>query len=161
MNTVIYPNEEIRITMGAGVLLHFEVATLQGVVIDSTFDKEPAQLVIGDGNLPAGFEKILMGLKVGDIRTAHLPPQDAFGEHNVANVQRFLPAQFALTDCPRVGMMIEFSDKGNNAVVGVITKVQDDEVVVDFNHPLAGQTVLFKVEILQVTPKGQTAIKIS
>lgn len=57
-------------------------------------------------------------------------------------------------------MMVEFADKGDNAVVGVIYHVDDDKIMVDFNHPLAGQSILFKVQIFKVIPKGQSALQL-
>ena len=157
--TTILPNEEIRITDGSTVSLHFEVSLPNGTVIDSTFGRdEPVTLTIGDESLLAGFEQVLINLKAGDTRTAHLPPDDAFGQWNSDNVQTFAKAQFALSEPnPVVGMMMEFADKGKNTLAGVISEVSDDTVKVDFNHPLAGQDVLFKVQIFKVTPKGETA----
>ena len=157
--TTILPNEEIRITDGSTVSLHFEVSLPNGTVIDSTFGRdEPVTLTIGDESLLAGFEQVLINLKAGDTRTAHLPPDDAFGQWNSDNVQTFAKAQFALSEPnPVVGMMMEFADKGKNTLAGVISEVNDDTVKVDFNHPLAGQDVLFKVQIFKVTPKGETA----
>lgn len=158
---IITPNEQTRITHGSKVELHFAVSLENGTVIDSTFDRpEPVSLTIGDGNLLEGFEKVLMNLQAGDTRTAHLSPSEAFGEWNADNVQTFSKSQFALTESdPQVGMMMEFEDKGKNTLAGVISEVTDDEVKVDFNHPLAGQNVLFKVEIVQVTPKDNQAVK--
>lgn len=161
MSDIIKPNEQTRITHGSKVDLHFEVSLENGTVIDSTFDRPtPVSLVIGDGSLLEGFEKVLMNLQAGDIRTAHLSPDEAFGQWNSDNVQHFTPAQFALTGTtPEVGMLIEFEDKGKNTLPGVISAVNDEQVSVDFNHPLAGQNVLFKVKIFKVTPKGDTAVK--
>lgn len=160
--TTILPSEEIRITHGSRVLLHFEVSLMSGEVIDSTFGRaDPVALTIGDESLLAGFEKVLINLKAGDTRTAHLPPDQAFGEWNKENVQSFPRAKFSLSEPnPVVGMMMEFDDKGKNSLVGVISSVDDDTVKVDFNHPLAGQEVLFKVEIFKVTPQGQVGVEL-
>lgn len=160
----ITPNEEIRIEHASHVVLHFEVSLPNGVVIDSTFNRpEPVALTIGDDSLLGGFEKVLMGLKAGDTRTAHLPATDAFGEWQQDNVQHFSPSQFSIISdgLPSVGAMIEFNDKGNNSLVGVVSAVNDKQISVDFNHPLAGQDVLFKVVIFKVTPSGQVGVKIS
>ncbi len=159
-NSPILPNEEIRITDGSTVQLHFEVSLPNGTVIDSTFGRdEPVSLTIGDESLLSGFEQVLINLKAGDTRTAHLPPEQAFGEWNQENVQSFSRAKFSLSEPnPVVGMMMEFADKGNNTLAGVISEVNDDTVKVDFNHPLAGQDVLFKVQIFKVTPKGQSTL---
>lgn len=157
----ILPSEEIRITDGSTVSLHFEVSLPNGTVIDSTFGRdEPVTLTIGDESLLAGFEQVLINLKAGDTRTAHLPPEQAFGEWNGENVQTFPRTKFSLSEPnPVVGMMMEFADKGQNTLAGVICHVDDDEVKVDFNHPLAGQDVLFKVQIFKVTPKGESGLK--
>lgn len=162
MDTTILPSEEIRITHGSTVRLHFEVSLPNGTVIDSTFGRDaPVCLTVGDESLLAGFEQVLINLKAGDIRTAHLPPEQAFGVHNPDNIQTFSRAQFVLSEPnPTVGMMMEFSDKGKNAVIGVISQINEDSVQVDFNHPLAGQDVLFKVQIIQVTPQGQSSLRL-
>lgn len=162
MNTTILPSEEVRIAHGSTVSLHFEVSLPNGTVIDSTFERDqPVSLTIGDESLLAGFEKVLINLKAGDTRTAHLPAEEAFGQWNADNVQTFSRTQFILSEPnPTVGMMMEFADKGQNSLVGVISQVSDDEVKVDFNHPLAGQEVLFKVQIFKVTPKGEIGIQL-
>ena len=158
----INPNQDTRITQGSQVALHFEVALENGTVIDSTFSRpEPVRLIIGDESLLPGFENVLNNLRAGDTRTAHLEPEQAFGEWNKDNVQTFSRAQFALTEAnPEVGMMIEFEDKGKNTLPGVISKVTQEDVEVDFNHPLAGQSLLFKVQIFKVTPPGQVAVQL-
>ncbi len=161
-SSVIPPNQDTRIAEGSQVLLHFEVSLENGTVIDSTFTRpEPVSLTIGDGSLLEGFEKVLMNLRAGDTRTAHLEPEQAFGEWNADNVQTFSTAQFAATgSSPEIGMMMEFEDKGKNTLPGVVSNVTADDVEVDFNHPLAGQPVLFKVQIFKVTPAGQTGLRL-
>lgn len=160
-NEIITPNEQTRIAQGSQVELHFEVSLENGTVIDSTFDRPtPVSLVIGDGSLLEGFEKVLLNLTAGDTRTAHLFPAEAFGEWNADNVQTFSQAQFATSgELPEVGTMMEFEDKGKNTLAGVVSEVTDDTVKVDFNHPLAGQNVLFKVQIVKVTPPGKQTVK--
>lgn len=161
MNDIIPPNEQTRITQGSKVELHFEVSLENGTVIDSTFNRgEPVSLTIGDGNLLEGFEKVLINLQAGDTRTAHLSPDEAFGQRNPDNIQTFSHAQFATAGgIPEVGSMMEFADKSNTTLVGVVSEVTDDEIKVDFNHPLAGQNILFKVQIFKVTPKDNQAVK--
>ena len=158
----INPNEDTRIAYDSLVKLHFEVSLENGTIIDSTFNRDaPVSLTIGDESLLPGFEKVLMNLRAGDTRTAHLEPEQAFGEWNPENIQHFSRTQFALVaDNPEIGMMVEFEDKGKNTLPGTISAIDDDQVEVDFNHPLAGQDVLFKVKIFKVTPPGVTGIKL-
>ena len=157
------PNDDTRIALGSQVALHFSVALENGVEIDNTRSyPEPVSLVIGDGNLLEGFEKALLGLRAGDRRTVHLPPEDAFGPWNPENIQLFDTVQFikAGDERPEVGTMMEFQDKGGGTLAGVVKAVTDDKVEVDFNHPLAGRNVVFEVEIAKVTPAGVSGVKL-
>lgn len=157
--TIINPTEEIRIEQGSKVELHFSVALENGVEIDNTRSREmPVSLVIGDGNLLDGFEKALFGLRAGDRRTVHLPPEEAFGHWNPENVQRFDTVKFEQR--PEVGQMIEFEDKAKASLFGVVITVDDDVTEVDFNHPLAGKNISFEVEIFKVTPFGQQGLQL-
>ena len=159
MNEIIQPNEEIRIQDGSKVDLHFSVSVENGVEIDNTRGREePVNLVIGDGNLLPGFEKALFGLRAGDRRTVHLPPEDAFGPWNAENIQIFDTVKFEQR--PIIGHMIEFEDKAKASLFGVVKSVNEDSTEIDFNHPLAGKNITFEVEIFKVTPVGQQAIKL-
>lgn len=163
ISTFTNPNDDTRIAQGSQVALHFSVALENGVEIDNTRSyPDPVNLVIGDGNLLEGFEKSLLGLRAGDRRTVHLPPEDAFGPWNPDNVQLFDTVQFVKTDGgrPEVGTMMEFQDKGGGTLAGVVKTVNDDKVEVDFNHPLAGRNVVFEVEIAKVTPAGVSGVRL-
>lgn len=163
LTTFTNPNEDTRIAQGSQVALHFSVSLENGVEIDNTRSyPEPVSLVIGDGNLLEGFEKALLGLRAGDRRTVHLPPEDAFGPWNPDNVQSFDTVQFIKSgDIPVVGTMMEFQDKGGGTLAGVVKAVNDDKVEVDFNHPLAGRNVVFEVEIAKVTPAGVSGVRLA
>lgn len=155
----VNPNEDTRIAEGSQVDLHFSVALENGVELDNTrIRAEPVNLTMGDGNLLPGFENALIGLRAGDRRTVHLPPEDAFGEWNAGNVQTFDTVKFA--ERPVIDQMIEFEDKGKSTLAGVVKSVNDDITEIDFNHPLAGRNVIFEVEIVRVTPAGQSGFSI-
>lgn len=156
---IINPHEQVRIKHGDSVRLHFEISLENGQVVDSTFDKDAPWLVIGDGTLPDGFERVLFNLTRGDTRTAHLSPTEAFGEWQSHNVQHFFKSQFA--DEIAVGSVVEFLDKNQNVVVGVVKSINDNNVQVDFNHPLAGQNLRFLVKIEQIIPQGAQSVTLS
>ncbi|ELA08977.1 FKBP-type peptidyl-prolyl cis-trans isomerase [Moraxella macacae 0408225] len=161
LGDIVTPNEQTRITHGSRVTLHFEVSLEDGTLIDSTFGRpDPVTFVMGDGSLLEGFEKVLLNLTAGDTRSAHLSPAEAFGEGNPDNVRCFAKSDFALSGEPEIGMMIEFEDKSKSTLVGVVCEVGDEIVKVDFNHPLAGKNVLFKVKIIKVTPKDSQAVQL-
>lgn len=144
--------KDLKISEGTRVVLHFALLLEDGEAVDSTFEKEPATLTFGDGNLPEGFESCLLGLQAGDIKSFTVLPEKAFGQHNPSNVQQFARTIFTNIDELEEGMIIGFTDKSGGELPGVIVEINDRQVEVDFNHPLAGRTLTFKVEIVDVTP---------
>ena len=141
---------ETEIAPDTRVTLHFELSLESGELLDSNFSGKPASLVIGDGNLPAGFEELLMGLKAGDKHDFKVPPEHAFGQHNPSNLQEIKRNQFAADMDLSPGLVISFADAAKGELPGVVSKVEEDTVVVDFNHPLAGRVLGFRVHILSV-----------
>ncbi|MBQ0718740.1 MAG: FKBP-type peptidyl-prolyl cis-trans isomerase [Gammaproteobacteria bacterium] len=138
------------ISRASRVTLHFSLSLEDGSVIDSNFDQSPATLSIGDGNLPLGFEEHLLGLQVGQQASFSVLPEKAFGQHNPSNIQRVKRDSFAADMALSEGLVVSFADANKGELPGVIQTIGEDEVTVDFNHPLAGKTLTFKVEIVAV-----------
>ena len=147
---------DLPIDKGTKVTLHFALKFTDGQIVDSTFEKEPATLEIGDDNLPENFETYLLGLKAGDRETFEVPPEKAFGQHNPSNVQSFKRHEFSADMVLEPGVVVSFADARQQELPGVISRVEGDEVDVDFNHPLSGRTLIFEVEIIDVEPAGTT-----
>jgi FKBP-type peptidyl-prolyl cis-trans isomerase SlpA len=141
----------MQIEQGKQVELHFALKLADGQVVDSTFDRQPAVLKIGDGNLPEGFEELLLGLEAGDKKSFVVPPEKAFAQPNPNNIQNMKRTDFAADMELEVGMVVSFADANKAELPGVIKEFDDSAVVVDFNHPLAGKELTFDVEIIQVT----------
>lgn len=142
----------LKVGEGTQVKLHFELLLEDGKAVDSTFDKEPATLSIGDGNLPEGFESCLYDLQAGDQKTFTVLPEKAFGQHNPSNVQQLSRTDFSNIDELKEGMIVGFADKAGGELPGVIAEIGEKQITVDFNHPLAGRTLTFKVEVIDVNP---------
>lgn len=142
----------IPIDKGTTVTLHFALILEDGAVVDSNFEGKPATFSIGDGNLLPGFEETLLGLHKDDQREFVVPPEKAFGQHNEQNLQRVAMDNFADLEI-EPGAMFSFQN-GDGELPGVITEILDGEVMVDFNHPLAGKNIIFQVKILDVTPEN-------
>ncbi len=140
----------MQIAQGKQVQLHFALKLDDGQVVDSTFDRQPATLVVGDGNLPEGFEELIIGLQAGDKKSFVVPPEKAFAQPNPNNIQHMKRSDFAADMDLEVGMVVSFADANNAELPGVIKQVEDNLVIVDFNHPLAGKALTFDVEILDV-----------
>ncbi len=140
-----------NISANSEVVMHFTIKLEDGSVADSTQTSgKPAKLVMGDGSLTDNFEKCLLGLTEGEKASFTLGPDDAFGQSNPDNIQHMDRSQFA-GDIPlEEGTIVAFAGPGGQEIPGVITEVSGESVTVDFNHPLAGQNVIFDVEIVSV-----------
>ena len=144
-------NAEHKIGEGTRVTLHFSVSLLDGSVIDSTKDKQPATFVVGDGNLLPGFEQSLVGLKAGDKRSIYLQSEQAFGPYNDKNLQHLQRDRFSDMNLEE-GLVLSFADPAGGELPGVVKQIMDAVVVIDFNHPLSGRDIHFEVEIIDIAP---------
>ena len=143
---------KLEVELGTKVTLHFALVLEDGDVIDSNFETAPATFTVGDGNLLPGFESTLMGLENGDEREFTIPPEEAFGQHNPQNVQRVDRSNFDQQEL-EVGAMFSFQN-GDGELPGVIIEFEDEEILVDFNHPLAGKNIIFQIKIMDITPQS-------
>jgi len=143
---------KLEVELGTKVTLHFALVLEDGDVIDSNFETAPATFTVGDGNLLPGFESTLIGLENGDEREFTIPPEEAFGQHNLQNVQRVDRSNFDQQEL-EVGAMFSFQN-GDGELPGVIIEFEDEEILVDFNHPLAGKNIIFQVKIMDITPQS-------
>lgn len=132
------------------VTLHFSLGLEDGELVDSTFGKQAAKFEYGDGQLPEGFQAYLQGMKAGDKGEWQVAPEKAFGMKNPNNVQAMKRSDFADDMELSQGLMISFADANKSELPGVVASFDDSEVIIDFNHPLAGETLTFIVEILDV-----------
>lgn len=136
------------------VTLHFDIRLKDGSIADSTRNMgKPARFTMGDGSFSAKMEAELLGLKAGDKKKIMLLPDDAFGQPHPANVFQMPRKRFAGTDIEKQlepGLLIAFTQRDGTDRPGLIRSVDEHEVTVDFNHPLAGHVVLLDVEIIQV-----------
>ena len=140
---------EQRIGSQTQVTLHFAIRLENGDLVDSTEGKAPATFCVGDGNLLPGFEQALFGLKAGDKRSLPISPEQGFGQPNPQNVQVMPRSQF--TDMPlSEGLLIIFQDAAKGELPGVVKAFDEQQVSIDFNHPLAGKPIRFEVEIIGI-----------
>ncbi|MDA8827336.1 peptidylprolyl isomerase [Luminiphilus sp.] len=141
---------DLIISEGTRVTLNFALILDDGSEVDSNFEKEPASFAVGDGSLLPGFERALFGLKSGDEATLEIPPEDGFGQPNDNNFQTIKRDQFDVDSELQEGMVFSFADAAGGELPGVVKTFDADEVTVDFNHPLAGRTLSFRVAIHNV-----------
>lgn len=145
------PMGDFAICDNSEVLLHFDLTLEDGTAADSTrVNNKPAKMKMGDGSLMPNFEDCLRGLTVGDKKSFSIAANDAFGMPNPDNIYHLDRTKFSADMEIKEGMIMGFSQPDGSELPGVIRDIAGHSVTVDFNHPLAGQNVVFNVEILDV-----------
>ncbi len=143
-------NQHTKIAPGSQVTMHFSLALPDGTEAASTFGDEPTTFTMGDGTLSEGLEMALYGLMTGAEQTLTLEPDQAFGLRDKAKIHPMPRGDFGPDMELEPGLVIGFSTPDGEELAGTLLVINEDEVTVDFNHPLAGNQVIFKVEILDV-----------
>lgn len=139
----------MKITKDVVVSIAYQVKNEDGIVVDESTKEMPLQYLQGHNNLIVGLENALEGREAGDTFEVTVAPEEAYGEYLDAMVQRVPADVFQGVDEIVVGMrFLAETDQGQIPVE--VTEVDGDEVVVDGNHMLAGQTLTFNVEVVDV-----------
>ena len=129
------------------VLMHYTLKNDAGDVIDSSNGADPLPFLQGHGNIIPGLESALEGSKVGDKLDVSIKPEEGYGERMKDAIQEIPSSALQGVDEVKVGMQLQSQDKDGNAFLVSVTKIEDDKITVDGNHPLAGQTLHFSVSI--------------
>lgn len=132
------------------VTLHYRIALSDDTELISTFDTTPATLQLGCGELASTLERCLDDLPVGERRIFLLEPDQAFGKHNPSWVdwveRSALPADAEVD----VLAVVEFAGPDGARHTGLIRELTEKSALIDFNHPLAGKSIRFEVEVVGV-----------
>jgi len=144
--------EVLTIGPDSEVTMHFTLALEDGTIADASVDGEPLIFNMGDGTMIEGLEMVLYGLKAGDKQSLSIEPRDTFGFPEDENIHTLARTEFSDDLKIEEGMIIGFSTPSGDEIPGAIMEIKDDEVKVDFNHPLAGHEVVFTVEIVDIKP---------
>lgn len=148
MSDQLLSSRDARVGAGMRVTLHFGIYLTSGEEVDTTRRRMPATFEFGDGNLLPGFEAALVGMKAGDDAQIEIECEQAFGAHRPENVQT-LPRHRFQGMALEPGVMVSFG-ASDGELPGVVRSVEGLDVIVDFNHPLAGKALIFDVSILAV-----------
>ncbi|MDG5767879.1 peptidylprolyl isomerase [Balneolales bacterium ANBcel1] len=135
---------------GDTVKVHYTGKVADGTVFDTSREREPLEFTIGEGKLIPGFEKAVVGMNVGDTNTVTIPTQEAYGEKRDDMIVDVEKNQIPEDIKPEVGQQLQIQQQDGGAIPVVITDVTDDTVKLDANHPLAGQELIFEIEVVEV-----------
>lgn len=136
------------IKKGSKVKVHYTGKLENGKVFDTSVEKDPLEVVVGQSGLIKGFEEGLMGMKEGEKKTIELIPEDAYGQLIEGRTQEV--EKSALPEEIQVGMALQANGEVGTMVV-TVKEIKEETVVLDANHPLAGKDLIFELEVLEVS----------
>jgi len=130
--------------------------TVDGAVVDTSTGKEPLSYVQGSGQMIPGLEKRMEGLRSGDKREFSVTPKDGYGEFDKNAVMKVPKDAFPESKGIKPGDVVQ-GMHGNRPVRAKVVELGGKEITLDFNHPLAGKTLNFAIEVLEVSKPGPQA----
>jgi peptidylprolyl isomerase len=147
-----------KVEKGMYVSVDYKGTLESGEVFDSSHGRQPLEVEIGAGQLITGFEKQLMGMATNDKKKFTIEPEEAYGQRH-----EHLRQSFPRTDVPpemdlQVGTTVNLQDPKGRQIPAQIVDLDDEKVTLDMNHPLAGETLTFEIEVVGISDKPtQTA----
>lgn len=135
---------------GDTVKVHYTGKLEDGTVFDSSKRKAPFEFTLGKTSVIIGFEQAILGMQAGERKTIKIASDNAYGPHLPELVSTVKKAQFPVHIVPELGQQLEIRQTDGPTILVTITNVSDDEVTLDANHPLAGQDLIFDIELVEI-----------
>jgi len=151
-NTVGKPVEKI-VEKGDTIKVGYVGKLLDGTIFDQSRDESPLEFTVGSGKLILGFDKGVLGLKVGEKKTLTIPPEEAYGARDENLVFEVPLSQFGeQAKDMRIGMPVTASNGARGKIIAIYTDTNTAEL--DFNPELAGKTLVFEVTVKEISKKS-------
>lgn len=132
------------------VKVHYTGKLSDGQIFDSSLEREPLEVTLGQGMLISGFEKGIVDMKLNEKKTITIPVTEAYGEVREELLYEVKKEQLPQDMAPEVGMGLASKDQDGKEVQFRVAEVHEDHIIVDANHPLAGQELTFDLELVDI-----------
>lgn len=140
----------VQAKVGDTVKVHYTGKLNDGTVFDSSLEREPLQFSIGAGQVIPGFEQAIIGMSPGESKTQEIQSSEAYGPHR--------PEMVASVDCQQIpddlpialGQQLQLQHSSGQVIPVVVTAVEDSTVTLDGNHPLAGEDLVFNIQLVEL-----------
>lgn len=139
-----------QVQKGDTVNVHYHGKLTDGSTFDSSEGREPLTFIAGNGQVIKGFDEAVLTMTVGEKKTVNIPVMDAYGERNEDMVMEYPVTEFPDDMKPEIGMELQMGDDAGNVFPVVIVDIAENLVILDANHPLAGQDLVFEIELVSI-----------
>ena len=140
----------VQVKEGDVVKVHYTGKLVNGEQFDSSVGKEPLEFTVGAGQMIKGFDAAMPGMTIGEKKTINIAPEDGYGEKSEEAIIEFprenVPADMKLEP----GMPLTLSNQDGQPVPVIIIDVKDDVIILDANHFLAGEELVFDIELVEI-----------
>ena len=139
-----------QVKKGDTIKVHYHGKLVDGTTFDSSEGREPLEFEVGSGMVIPGFDEGVTGMAVGDKKTVSIPADEAYGPKQEDMIMEFPRERFPAEMVPEVGMQLNMNNGQGQSFPVVILEVQESVVILDANHPLAGQELIFDLELVEI-----------
>ena len=139
-----------QVKSGDTVKVHYHGRSTDGTTFDSSAGREPLQFEVGSGMVIPGFDNGVMGMQVGDKKTIQIPVEEAYGPKNPDMIVAFPVSEFPEDMDLEIGMRLNMTNSEGHVIPVVVTEIGEENVMLDANHPLAGENLTFDIELVEI-----------
>ena len=139
-----------QVKSGDTVKVHYSGRLNDGTTFDSSEGRDPLEFKVGNGDVIKGFDEGVTGMSVGDKKTVHIPANEAYGHKDDNRIVEFPRENFPADLEPEVGMQLNMTNGSGQVIPVVIIGVGTESVTLDANHPLAGEDLIFDIELVDI-----------
>lgn len=140
-----------KVESGKFVSVDYEGKLENGEVFDSSQGGQPLEVRVGGGQVIKGFEEALMGMNLREKKTFTVSPEDAYGNRDENQLHTFSRSEVPAEMNPQVGEMIGLQTPDGQQIPATIAEADEEKIVVDLNHPLAGKSLTFEIEVVGIS----------
>ncbi len=139
-----------QVKSGDTVRVHYHGTLTDGSTFDSSEGRDPLEFTAGSGHVIKGFDDAVINMAVGEKKKVNIPVDQAYGQRNPDMMMEYPISEFPADMKPEVGMQLQMSDQTGQVFPVMIAEVKDSVVVLDANHPLAGEDLNFEIEVVSI-----------
>ncbi|MEA1895288.1 MAG: peptidylprolyl isomerase [Euryarchaeota archaeon] len=140
----------VQVQDGDTVMVHYTGKLNDGTVFDTTTNRDPLQFRIGEGQIIPRFEQAVIGMELGDSKIIEISTDDAYGPHYDELVLAVDRNVFSKDAQPEVGVQFEVRRPDSQPIVATVTDVTESGATLDANHPLAGEDLIFEIQLMEI-----------